>query len=710
MKTKWLFYLIAFIMILALVVGCEREIVSDDDDGESTGLASYVGSDACQTCHEDIYTTFMNTGHPYKLNAAADVQAGDHYPYTANFPDPPTGYGWDDISYVIGGFWWKARFVDNDGYIITGDAVQWNFETEEYVGYHSSEAPGTKPYDCGVCHTTGYSPDGHQDGLEGMTGTWAAPGVHCEECHGPGSNHRDDPENVNMIVDRSAESCGECHIRGAANAIPASGGFIRHHEQWNEMATTMHRVLDCTDCHDPHLGLHELNPDKANAIITQCEDCHLNETASFMNSSLPHHENELECESCHMPLAAKSAVGDTLIHQGDIQSHLWRINTDPTATLTDGGSLANGYLTLDFTCLTTGCHVSETKAWAADYADQVHTGDITTIDDCFTCHGDDNLMLVQAHGQWERSQHASGENLDRNRNSNSYYQSCERCHTSEGFIAEVTGVDYEGDHFSAIGCFTCHAPHSNGNLSLRVENAVTLEDGSTFDRGHANLCASCHQSRRDVNTYVSDDVTLSEHWGPHHSNQGDMLVGTNAYEYDAYTYSNSAHTNVATDGCIDCHMTGSIGYYVGGHTMTMHDEESEYENLAGCNAVACHNGDMDSLNVVAASDFDNDGSVEGIGDEIQGLLDSLSILLVDAGFYDDVNGHPIEDVEITDSDSSGALYNFEFVAEDRSNGVHNTDYTVGLLQSSIGYLAVGDPNGFGTLTTAAVNRKFISAH
>ena len=85
--------------------------------------------------------------------------------------------------------------------------------------------------------------------------------------------------------------------------------------------------------------------------------------------------------------------------------------------------------------------------------------------------------------------------------------------------------------------------------------------------------------------------------------------------------------------------------------MIMHNEESEDENLDGCNANACHNGDMDSLNVTAAADFDNDGSVEGIEDEIQGLLDSLSILLVDAGFWDDVNEHPIEDVNITDSDS-----------------------------------------------------------
>jgi len=247
-------------------------------------------------------------------------------------------------------------------------------------------------------------------------------------------------------------------------------------------------------------------------------------------------------------------------------------------------------------------------------------------------------------------------------------------------------------------------------LSLRVTDAVTLENGSTFDRGTANLCVTCHHSRRNVSTYVSDDVTLDEHWGPHHSVQGDMLIGANAYEYGSYTYTNSAHTNVAADGCIDCHMTGSIGYYVGGHTWKMEDLETEYENLAGCNASTCHNGGMESLNPTAAADFDDDGSVEEIEDEIQGLLDSLSALLVGAGFYDDINGHPVEDIEITDSDSAGALYNFEYVAEDRSHGIHNTDYTIGLLQSSIGYLAAGDPNGFGTLAGNKLDKMFASAH
>jgi hypothetical protein len=33
------------------------------------------------------------------------------------------------------------------------------------------------------------------------------------------------------------------------------------------------------------------------------------------------------------------------------------------------------------------------------------------------------------------------------------------------------------------------------------------------------------------------------------------------------------------------------------------------------------------------------------------------------------------------------------VHEDRSEGIHNTEYAVGLLKSSLHYIATGDPNG-----------------
>jgi len=315
---------------------------------------------------------------------------------------------------------------------------------------------------------------------------------------------------------------------------------------------------------------------------------------------------------------------------------------------------------------------------------------------CFTCHGDQNFELVAAQQQWANSKHASGDNIDKGARS-----SCGKCHANEGFVAEVTGGTVDGEHFTTISCFTCHAPHTNGNLNLRVTAPVTLGDGEIFDRGPANLCASCHQSRRDVNTYVYAGRELSSHFGPHHSNQADMLVATGGYEYAGFgKYHSSAHAGSATKGCIDCHMTGSAENVIGGHAFYMENEEREIENLTGCNVDECHGitGKLTELNRLADADFDGDGATEGVQDEIEGLVHELRDLLLAAGLIEEDEDEPGEfdptdDLVVPDKDSVGAVYNYKFVEEDRSGGVHNTDYAVELLQSSINFIKTGSPNG-----------------
>ena len=163
---------------------------------------AYVGSEGCGYCHTERYGELRRSGHPYKLNRVVDGQP-PVYPFS-EVPSPPNGLSWDDISYVIGGFGWKARFIGLDGYIITeGGNNQFNLATGEWVDYHTDEK---KPYDCGRCHTTGYQADGHQDGLEGINGQWAEPGIGCEACHGPGSLHARSPTNIPMTVDSRAEA------------------------------------------------------------------------------------------------------------------------------------------------------------------------------------------------------------------------------------------------------------------------------------------------------------------------------------------------------------------------------------------------------------------------------------------------------------------------------------------------------------------------
>ncbi|MCL4301115.1 MAG: hypothetical protein KJ077_35610 [Anaerolineae bacterium] len=326
--------------------------------------AEYVGSATCGECHTEVYSTFIRSGHPWKLNPVVDGQPPD-YPFT-EIPNPPEGYTWDDISYVIGGYNWKARFMDQQGYIITdkpGATIsdteylnQYNFANEVvgkdagWVKYKSG-TPQLK-YDCGTCHTTGYNPEGNQDGRPGIVGTWAEPGIQCEACHGPGSLHAENPRGVAVKVNRDAEECGQCHRRDAVEQVNAKDGFIEHHEQYEELFQGKHAVIDCVQCHNPHSGVVQLRQAELETTRTQCENCHFKQAKTQNVDS--HVEFEVACVDCHMPRIVKTAWGDAEKFTGDIRTHLMAIDPDQIGQFTEDGKNALSQIGLDFACRS--CH------------------------------------------------------------------------------------------------------------------------------------------------------------------------------------------------------------------------------------------------------------------------------------------------------------------------------------------------------------------
>ncbi|NOY36897.1 MAG: hypothetical protein GXO83_04915 [Chlorobi bacterium] len=338
---KLLFRIVAGAILVTplMITGCKK-----NDEPQKPDTLAYVGSEVCQTCHQDKYDNFIKTGHPYKLNKVVDGKAPT-YPYST-VPNPPTGYTWNDVTYVIGGYGWKARFIDNDGYIVTGDAVQYNLATQGWVAYHASDAPGTVKYNCGRCHTTGWKSvaDGGQpqDGLPGMDGEFFAGGIQCESCHGMGNVHAFTQDKADITVNTDKTLCGSCHYRNENHTIDASGGFIKHHEQYDELIAAGHNVLDCVSCHSPHkTSIYNGSP----GVEAQCTDCH---------TKTQKHNAAATCTDCHMPHISKSAV-KTNEYMGDIATHIFKINTDTTAAqFSTDGKTANPYVTLAFACY--GCH------------------------------------------------------------------------------------------------------------------------------------------------------------------------------------------------------------------------------------------------------------------------------------------------------------------------------------------------------------------
>ena len=371
---------------LLVMAGC-----SDDDDPNTPAdppELAFAGSAACGSCHADNHDMWIHSGHPYKLTKL-DGTAPSVFPDPSAFfnapANPPDGKDWSDFSYTIGGFGWKMRWIQTDGYIYTPASGnnQWNFEEGgSWSNYHAGEV---KKYDCGNCHTTGWvasedgDPDNNQDGMEGFWGTFVEGGIGCENCHGMGNQHVFEPGTYAMTTDDSSYFCGKCHTRGGDNGntpgestIEAGGGFIKHHEQYDEWYASPHNSTfgpGCNDCHNPHASVKFDATAPGQGVTATCASCHVDGSHADIASTT--HGHGATCVDCHMPDASKSALAKSA-HKGDVSTHLFAINTSvngkadmfsvdgTSVVLTDG----KAGVTLDFACY--GCHEDENGGGGTD--------------------------------------------------------------------------------------------------------------------------------------------------------------------------------------------------------------------------------------------------------------------------------------------------------------------------------------------------------
>lgn len=249
---------------------------------------SYVGSGACAGCHADKAALLDQSIHSKMIRPNAHLPGVIHgdlrKPNAPRLPvaNDPT----NDVHWVMGGWYKEESYIRTNW---TGSEMAYTvtqFEWSPIKGTYANDKTlrdwTTK---CAGCHTTGYDPS---------TRTWSELNIGCEACHGPGGDHVADGEGAFIVIDRSTEGCGYCHIRAENVAMgsftnkqfnfpigyelgnPASLKFIpepltaaasfypdgtanRHRQQYLEMnhparAPSGHYVqgVSCTKCHDPH--------------------------------------------------------------------------------------------------------------------------------------------------------------------------------------------------------------------------------------------------------------------------------------------------------------------------------------------------------------------------------------------------------------------------------------------------------------------------
>jgi hypothetical protein len=265
--------------------------------------------------------------------------------------------------------------------------------------------------------------------------------------------------------------------------------------------------------------------------------------------------------------------------------------------------------------------------------------------------------------------------------------SCAQCHSHQGFVEWATTGEVSADIATptAWECSTCHGLHrtftetleDSVDYALRKTDAVPGYYDATLMldvNPSSNLCVNCHQARTSYTNMITtagDSAKItSTHAGPHHGPQANLLLGING------SVAGTPFADHMAQGCVGCHMyetTGDETNINGGHTFWPAAEK--------CNS--CHSGpDVVFPGRSLSDDFEHEPYYDyrGFQSDMADKLEMLADLLVEAGVFDST--HTV--IPATYSIAQyNAFWNYTYINEDRSHGVHNPYYTETLLDAAI---------------------------
>ncbi len=360
---------------------------------------TYVGSQACSTCHAAIYQRWSKTR---MANVVTDPrQHPDIVIPDFSKPDPLLTFKLSDVAFVYGTKWKQRYFtkVGNDYYPLP---AQWDIShkvwraymvqpnTDWWVPFYPADNAKrpTGPL-CDGCHSVNY---------DVKTKTVTEWNVGCERCHGPGSEHVKQPVAATIVnpakLDfvRANDTCIQCHSQGRPLNNPINGeyydwpvGFqqganlkdfwkLEEHKlgettfthfpdgtghknrmQGNDFVQSLmyRRGVTCFNCHDVH-GT-ENNADLRRPAAQMCLSCHGAGTPNGPHTpTLEAHTHHAagsagsECVNCHMP-KIEATIADI-----NVRSHTFAFITP---AMTEQYKIPNA-------C--TNCHTDKNVGWATD--------------------------------------------------------------------------------------------------------------------------------------------------------------------------------------------------------------------------------------------------------------------------------------------------------------------------------------------------------
>jgi predicted CXXCH cytochrome family protein len=368
---------------------------------QTSASAHYVGSQACEKCHAEIYM------HWQKTPMANVVRDPRQHP-AAIIPNLATNnvykFSKDQVAFVYGSIW-KQRYFTKVGDDYFPLPVQWEVVNKKWSKYQvpptgadwwaafyspdNMQRP-TGPL-CDGCHSVAY--DIHTK----QVAEW---NVGCERCHGPGSEHVVHPTRSNILNPAqmnyvaASDTCIQCHSQGQPLSNPIEGKYYdwpvgyhvgvnladywkleghtlgepqnflyfpdgtahKNRMQGNDFVQSVmyRRGITCFDCHDVH-G----TPNYAQLrrpADQLCLDCHGPSSPNGPRTATieehTHHRDGStgsRCVACHMPAIETEGPANTMVH-----AHTFQFITP---AMTDKYKIPNP-------C--TSCHRDKSTAWAED--------------------------------------------------------------------------------------------------------------------------------------------------------------------------------------------------------------------------------------------------------------------------------------------------------------------------------------------------------
>jgi hypothetical protein len=324
-----------------------------------------VGNDACAACHRTVYDSYSSTAMARTSGAALpNVTEGSFYHSTSGItyriqrqrevallsydrPGPQPLHGTQRLKYYVGSNTRGRTFL----FEIEG------FLYQSPINYYAAKdkwdmSPGysqlrrmelNHPVDstCLFCHASRVQPLLNHSVNHFAGEAFLQPGVGCERCHGPGSDHvRGMGSMVNpakLAEDRRDDVCIQCHLEGEARIATAGHTqddytpgerlseylaiFVRKDAPKGQLgavsqvealalSTCKRRsgsALSCLTCHDPHVDHVEPGgAERTKYYRAKCVGCH----ASMAND---HHPEQQDCTGCHMPRADSADISHTMV-------------------------------------------------------------------------------------------------------------------------------------------------------------------------------------------------------------------------------------------------------------------------------------------------------------------------------------------------------------------------------------------------------------